>query len=90
MHSKYFNPKYIVGAYTTSPNLFTWDPITEKKYFNGLKSLDYLLGLELNDQHYSIKYNLGVFYKNQNRIGDANEILNSLKNCENNDYNYVK
>ena len=47
MHSKYFNPKYIVGAYTTSPNLFTWDPITEKKYFNGLKSLDYLSGLEL-------------------------------------------
>ena len=41
----------------------------------------YLLGLELNDQHNSIKYNLGVFYKNQNRISDTKKILNSLKNC---------
>ena len=41
----------------------------------------YLLGLELNDQHNSIKYNLGVFYKNQNRISDTKKILSSLKNC---------
>mgnify|MGYP001220346591 CR=1 FL=1 len=41
----------------------------------------YLLGLELNDQHNSIKYNLGVFYKNQNRLSNMMEILNSLKNC---------
>ena len=41
----------------------------------------YLLGLELNNQHNSIKYNLGVFYKSQNRIKDSEEILNSLKNC---------
>ena len=50
----------------------------------------YLLGLELNDQHNSIKYNLGVFYKNQNRIGDVNEILNSLKNCGCEEYENLK
>ena len=50
----------------------------------------YLLGLELNDQHNSIKYNLGLFYKNQNRIGDANEILNSLKNCGCEEYENLK
>ena len=50
----------------------------------------YLLGLELNDQHNSIKYNLGVFYKNQNRISDTKEILNSLKNCECEEYENLK
>ena len=50
----------------------------------------YLLGLELNDQHNSIKYNLGVFYKNQNRISDMKEILNSLKNCSCKEYENLK
>ena len=50
----------------------------------------YLLGLELNNQHNSIKYNLGVFYKNQNRISDTKEILNSLKNCECEEYENLK
>ena len=55
----------------------------------------YLLGVELDDQHNSIKYNLGVFYKNQNRISDTKKILSSLKNCENQLYtgqfnNYLK
>ena len=50
----------------------------------------YLLGLELNDQHKSIKYNLGVFYKNQNRISDTKEILNSLKNCGCEEYENLK
>ena len=50
----------------------------------------YLLGLELNDQHNSIKYNLGVFYKNQNRISDTREILNSLKNCGCEEYQNLK
>ena len=50
----------------------------------------YLLGLELNDQHNSIKYNLGVFYKDQNRISDTKEILNSLKNCECEEYENLK
>ena len=50
----------------------------------------YLLGLELNNQHNSIKYNLGVFYKNQNRISDTREILNSLKNCGCEEYQNLK
>ena len=50
----------------------------------------YLLGLELNDQHNSIKYNLGVFYKKQNRISDTKEILNSLKNCDCVEYQNLK
>ena len=50
----------------------------------------YLLGLELNKQHNSIKYNLGVFYKNQNRISDTREILNSLKNCGCEEYQNLK
>ena len=50
----------------------------------------YLLGLELNDQHNSIKYNLGVFYKNQNRISDTKKILNSLKNCGCEEYENLK
>ena len=54
---------------------------SEKLGFDENAEIYYLLGLELNDQHNSIKYNLGVFYKNQNRISDSKEILNSLKNC---------
>ncbi len=50
----------------------------------------YLLGLELNDQHNSIKYNLGVFYKNQNRISDTKKILSSLKNCGCKEYENLK
>ena len=50
----------------------------------------YLLGLELNDQHNSIKYNLGVFYKNQNRISDTKKILNSLENCGCEEYENLK
>ena len=50
----------------------------------------YRLGLELNDQHNSIKYNLGVFYKSQNRIRDSEKILNSLKNCGCEEYENLK
>ena len=50
----------------------------------------YLLGLELNDQHNSIKYNLAVFYKNQNRLSNMMEILNSLKNCGCKEYENLK
>ena len=50
----------------------------------------YLLGLELNDQHNSIKYNLGVFYKNQSRTEDYKEVLNSLKNCGCDEYKNLK
>lgn len=39
--------RYIVGAYATSPNLFTWDEDSELKYFNSLKELQSIRGLEL-------------------------------------------
>ena len=39
--------RYIVGAYATSPNLFTWNEDTELNYFNGLKKLQSIRGLEL-------------------------------------------
>ena len=39
--------KYIVGAYATSPNLFTWDENSELNYFDGLKKLQSIRGLEL-------------------------------------------
>ena len=38
---------YIVGAYATSPNLFEWDQETELQYFNELKKLPSIRGLEL-------------------------------------------
>ena len=50
----------------------------------------YLLGLELNDQHNSIRYNLAVFYKNQNRISNMREIINSLKSCGCEEYENLK
>ena len=58
--------------------------------FNENAEIYYLLGLELNDQHNSIKYNLGVFYKNQNRTEDYKEVLNSIKNCGCNEYKNLK
>ena len=49
--------RYIVGAYATSPNLFSWDEKTELNYFNRLKEAlgDTLLGeiimlFELQDE----------------------------------------
>lgn len=38
---------YIVGAYVTSPNLFTWDEPSELEYFSYLKQLKSIRGLEL-------------------------------------------
>ena len=58
--------------------------------FNENAEIYYRLGLELNDQHNSIKYNLGVLYKNQTRISDTREILNSLKNCGCEEYKNLK
>ena len=39
--------RYIVGAYATSPNLVTWDEKSELTYFNELKNLPSIRGLEL-------------------------------------------
>ena len=38
---------FIVGAYATSPNLFKWNERVELVYFNKLKDMQYLRGLEI-------------------------------------------
>ena len=38
---------YIVGVYATSPNLFQWNQEAERQYFNELKKLPSIRGLEL-------------------------------------------
>lgn len=38
---------FIVGAYTSSPNLFSWDESLEKDFFGQIKNLDNLRGLEI-------------------------------------------
>ena len=50
----------------------------------------YLLGLELDNQHKGIKFNLGTFYLNQNRINDSKEVLTSLKDCGCEEYETLK
>jgi hypothetical protein len=47
MVSGNFPGRYIVGAYATSPNLFSWDENSELVYFNLLKKLPSIRGLEL-------------------------------------------
>ena len=39
--------RYIVGAYATSPNLFSWDKDSEGAFFDRLKDLNSIRGLEL-------------------------------------------
>ena len=50
----------------------------------------YLLGLELNNQHKSLKFNLGTFYYYENRANEAKEVLVSLENCQCDEYNNLK
>jgi len=38
--------KYIVGAYVTSPCLFKWNESDKNKYFDGLKAIENIRGLE--------------------------------------------
>jgi len=40
------NMKYIIGAYVTSPCLFEWNESDKKKYFDGIKSIQNIRGLE--------------------------------------------
>ena len=46
----------------------------------------YLLGLELSPNNTKINNYLGKFYFKNNRIGEANKILQILKNCNCEDY----
>ncbi len=41
-----FRKGYIVGAYVTSPCLFDWNQTQEEEYWEGIRSLPYLRGLE--------------------------------------------
>ena len=50
----------------------------------------YLLGLEVNNEHKSLKFNLGAFYFYENRVNEANEVLVSLENCQCDEYNDLK
>ena len=50
----------------------------------------YLLGLELNNEHKSLKFNLGTFYFYENRVNEANEVLISLEDCQCKEYNNLK
>ena len=50
----------------------------------------YLLGLELNNEHKSLKFNLGAFYFYENRVNEANEVLVSLEDCQCKEYDSLK
>ena len=50
----------------------------------------YLLGLELNNEHKSLKFNLGTFYFYENRVHEAKNILVSLENCQCKEYLNLK
>ena len=63
---------------------------SEKLGFDENAEIYYLLGLELNNQHKGIKFNLGTFYLNQNRINDSKEVLTSLKDCGCEEYETLK
>ena len=47
----------------------------------------YLLGLELNNEHKSLKFNLGTFYFYEKRFNEAQKVLVSLENCQCKEYN---
>jgi len=42
-----YTSRYTVGAYAASPNLFSWDENLELKFYNKLKKLHLIRGLEL-------------------------------------------
>ena len=63
---------------------------SEKLGFDENAEIYYLLGLELDNQHKGIKFNLGAFYLSQKRIKDSKEILNSLKDCGCEEYETLK
>ena len=74
-----------------NPDIFNYLGICNAKLgLNENAEIYYLLGLELDNQHNSIKFNLGTFYLDQNRITDTKEILTSLKDCECEEYETLK
>jgi hypothetical protein len=47
MDKQTYQGNYIVGAYATSPNLFSWNESSELEYFDAIKRLQSIRGLEL-------------------------------------------
>ena len=74
-----------------NPDIFNYLGICNSKLgLNENAEIYYLLGLELDNQHKSIKFNLGAFYLSQKRVNDSKEILTSLKDCECEEYETLK
>ena len=74
-----------------NPDIFNYLGICNSKLgLNENAEIYYLLGLELDNQHKGIKFNLGAFYLSQKRINDSKEILTSLKDCECEEYETLK
>ena len=74
-----------------NPDILNYLGFTNAKLgFNENAEIYYRLGLELNNNHYIMKLNLGTFYYNKNRIKNAKEVLNSLKDCDCEEFNKLK
>ena len=86
--------EYFLKANAENPanaDIFNYLGICSAKLeLNENAEIYYLLGLELDNQHKGIKFNLGTFYLGQNRINDSKEILTSLKDCECEEYETLK
>ena len=86
--------EYFLKANVENPanaDIFNYLGICSAKLgFNENAEIYYLLGLELNNQHNGIKFNLGTFYLDQNRINDSKKILTSLEDCGCKEYETLK
>ena len=86
--------EYFLKANAENPanaDIFNYLGICSAKLeLNENAEIYYLLGLELDNQHKGIKFNLGAFYLGQNRINNSKEILTSLKDCECEEYETLK
>ena len=74
-----------------NPDIFNYLGLCSAKLgFDENAEIYYLLGLEFNNEHKSLKFNLGAFYFYENRVNEANEVLVSLEDCQCKEYNNLK
>ena len=74
-----------------NPDIYNYLGLCSAKLgFDENAEIYYLLGLELNNEHKSLKFNLGTFYFNENRFNEANEVLVSLEDCQCKEYDSLK
>ena len=74
-----------------NPDIFNYLGLCSAKLgFDENAEIYYLLGLELNNEHKSLKFNLGTFYFYENRVHEAKNILVSLENCQCKEYLNLK